>query len=85
MDGKGGRAALVTQPPGLIPRSFAVLREGFSEHQRVKHLARLGPRAFEEISGEVVNVAPLGSAAPKRRQRTARGQRAWWGRTALRR
>ena len=53
----GGKVAMVTQQSWMFLRSFAELRKGVLEQQTIECLAHLGPRAFEEISGEVVNVA----------------------------
>ena len=62
---------MVTQQSWMFLRSFAELRKGVLEQQTIECLAHLGPRAFEEISGEVVNVAlfvlvqaPPGLTAP---------------------
>ncbi|MCL4509265.1 MAG: BREX-1 system adenine-specific DNA-methyltransferase PglX [Chloroflexi bacterium] len=52
-----GKVAMVTQQSWMFLRSFADLRKGILEQQTVDCLAHLGPRAFEEISGEVVNIA----------------------------
>jgi hypothetical protein len=52
----GGRVAMVTQQSWMFLRSFAELRKDILEHRRIECLAHLGARAFEEISGEVVNV-----------------------------
>ena len=53
----GGKVAMVTQQSWMFLRSFAELRKGVLEQQTIECLAHLGPRAFEEISGEVVNIA----------------------------
>jgi hypothetical protein len=65
----GGRVAMVTQQSWMFLRSFADLR-AFDEEKRkkgppafagvlrettIETLAHLGPRAFAEIGGEVVN------------------------------
>lgn len=70
---KGGRVAMVTQQSWMFLRSFAVFRaldeekltaaagkgifKGLLRETTIETLAHLGPRAFEEISGEVVSVA----------------------------
>lgn len=69
---KNGRVAMVTQQSWMFLRSFAELRavdaeklDGLNEGEfsgllrdtTVESLAHLGPNAFDEISGEVVNVA----------------------------
>jgi hypothetical protein len=53
----GGKVAMVTQQSWMFLRSFAELRKSVLEQQTIECLAHLGPRAFEEISGEVVNTA----------------------------
>jgi hypothetical protein len=53
----GGYVGMVTQQSWLFLRSFAKLRRRVLEGTAVTTLAHLGPRAFEEIGGEVVNVA----------------------------
>jgi len=68
----GGKAAMVTQQSWMFLKSYINLRISGSDNQKVKKeetfrgllvtstietLAHLGPSAFEEISGEVVNVA----------------------------
>jgi hypothetical protein len=53
----GGYVGMVTQQSWLFLRSFAKLRRRVLEGTAVTTLAHLGPRAFEEIAGEVVNVA----------------------------
>ena len=62
----GGKVAMVTQQSWMFLRSFAELRKGVLEQQTIECIAHLGPRAFEEISGEVVNVAlfVLAQASP---------------------
>jgi hypothetical protein len=61
-----GKVAMVTQQSWMFLRSYAELRKGVLEQQTIDCLAHLGPRAFEEISGEVVNIAlfVLTQAAP---------------------
>jgi SAM-dependent methyltransferase len=67
----GGRVAMVTQQSWMFLRSFADLRALDEEKHRkaprafagalrattIEALAHLGPRAFGEIGGEVVNIA----------------------------
>lgn len=48
---------MVSQQSWMFLRSFAELRKGVLEQQTVDCLAHLGPRAFEETTGEVVNIA----------------------------
>ncbi|HEY8504943.1 MAG TPA: hypothetical protein VIL46_10200, partial [Gemmataceae bacterium] len=57
---------MVTQQSWLFLRSFAALRKDVLERTTIPTLAHLGPRAFEEIGGEVVNIAlfTLCSASP---------------------
>jgi len=63
---RDGRVGMVTQQSWLFLRSFAALRKTILEGTTVATLAHLGPAAFEEISGEVVNVAlfTLRAASP---------------------
>jgi len=67
----GGYVGMVTQQSWLFLRSFAKLRRRVLEETAVTTLAHLGPRAFEEIGGEVVNVALFtlrrGAPAPEHR------------------
>jgi hypothetical protein len=51
----GGYVGMVTQQSWLFLRSFVAFREDALKRTTVTTLAHLGPRAFEEISGEVVN------------------------------
>lgn len=64
----GGRVAMVTQQSWLFLRTFAALRadpsvkpangfRGMLRETSLEVLAHLGPRAFGEIGGEVVNAA----------------------------
>jgi len=53
----GGAATLVTPQNWLFLGSYAKLREKLLKQVQWDWVARLGPRAFETISGEVVNVA----------------------------
>jgi hypothetical protein len=66
-----GYVGMVTQQSWLFLRSFAKLRRRVLEGTAVTTLAHLGPRAFEEIGGEVVNVALFtlrtGAPAPEHR------------------
>jgi hypothetical protein len=67
----GGYVGMVTQQSWLFLRSFTKLRRRVLEETAVTTLAHLGPRAFEEIGGEVVNVALFtlrrGAPAPEHR------------------
>ncbi|GIU77526.1 MAG: hypothetical protein KatS3mg005_0764 [Bryobacteraceae bacterium] len=56
----GGSVALVTPQNWLFLTSYRRLRERLLKGEQWDFVARLGPRAFETISGEVVNVALLG-------------------------
>jgi len=56
----GGSVALVTPQNWLFLTSYKKLRERLLKGVQWEFVARLGPRAFETISGEVVNVALLG-------------------------
>lgn len=56
----GGSVALVTPQNWLFLTSYRKLRERLLKEVQWDFVARLGPRAFETISGEVVNVALLG-------------------------
>jgi len=51
-----GQVAMVTQQSWMFLRSFAELRKQLLAQQAIDCLAHLGPHAFEEITGEVVNV-----------------------------
>lgn len=55
----GGSASLVTPQNWLFLTSYASLREDLLAKATWNLVALLGPRAFETISGEVVNVALL--------------------------
>jgi len=55
----GGRAALVTPQNWLFLKSYDKLREILLRELQWDCVARLGPKAFETITGEVVNVALL--------------------------
>jgi len=79
--GDGGRVAMVTQQSWMFLRSFADLRalddekrkkmprafDGALRATTIEALAHLGPRAFSEIGGEVVNTVlfVLARAAPE--------------------
>jgi type I restriction-modification system DNA methylase subunit len=52
----GGMSALVTPSGWLSLKTYESLRRSLLKAERWVLLARLGPRAFETISGEVVNV-----------------------------
>jgi hypothetical protein len=54
---RGGHIGMLTQQSWLFLRSFATLRKQVLEQVALTTLAHLGPRAFEEIGGEVVNIA----------------------------
>jgi hypothetical protein len=60
---EGGSTALVTPQNWLFLTSYKKLRERLLTDRQWNLVARLGPRAFETISGEVVNVALLGISA----------------------
>lgn len=53
----GGYVGMITQQSWLFLRSFVKLRERVLTNAAVTSLAHLGAGSFEEISGEVVNVA----------------------------
>lgn len=55
----GGTAAVVTPQNWLFLGTYKKLRKRLLENDTWNAVARLGPRAFETISGEVVNVALL--------------------------
>ncbi len=61
----GGSTALVTPQNWLFLTSYKKLREKLLTDRQWNLVARLGPRAFETISGEVVNVALLALTAAK--------------------
>jgi hypothetical protein len=64
---KGGSTALVTPQNWLFLTTYKNLRETLLLNRTWEMVARLGPGAFETISGHVVNVAlPLLSAATPR-------------------
>ncbi|MCU7849287.1 MAG: N-6 DNA methylase [Candidatus Thiodiazotropha sp. (ex Lucinoma kastoroae)] len=52
-----GMAALVIPQNFLIQPTYKALRKFLLRHNHLSGVARVGPGAFEEISGEVVNVA----------------------------
>ena len=61
--GEGGSTALVTPQNWLFQAAYTKLREMLLHNRCWQAVARLGPGAFETISGQVVNVAlPLLSA-----------------------
>ena len=64
---ESGSAALVTPQNWLFLGTYKHLRKRFLEEIQWNNVARLGPRAFETITGEVVNVALL--ALTKRKVR----------------
>ena len=55
--GKGGTQAVVTPQNWLFLTTYRKLREGLLKGRTWNLVARLGPGAFETISGHVVNVA----------------------------
>lgn len=55
----GGSIALVTLQSWLFLPTYRTLRERLLRHEQWNSVARLGPRAFETITGEVVSVAML--------------------------
>ncbi|MCY7288247.1 MAG: BREX-1 system adenine-specific DNA-methyltransferase PglX, partial [Cryobacterium sp.] len=61
----GGSTALVTPQNWLFLTSYKKLREELLKRRQWNLVARLGPRAFETITGEVVNVALLTISAVK--------------------
>jgi hypothetical protein len=61
----GGSVALVTPQSWLFLTTFKKLREDLLRRVQWNLVARLGPRAFETITGEVVNVALLAISALK--------------------
>ena len=61
----GGSTALVTPQNWLFLVGYKKLREELLKRRQWNLVARLGPRAFETISGEVVNVALLAISAVK--------------------
>ena len=60
---KDGTTALVTPQNWLFLTTYKKLREELLSRRKWNLVARLGPRAFETISGEVVNVALLAISA----------------------
>ena len=64
---EGGFPALVTMQSWMFLSSYKGIREEIVRNQQIVALAHLGPRAFDEISGEVVQVAAtvLRRAQPK--------------------
>ncbi len=61
----GGSVALVTPQSWLFMNTYRALRLRLLKEARWCSLARLGPRAFETIGGEVVSVALVTLAAQK--------------------
>ena len=57
--GDNGAQAVVVPQPWLFLKTYRKLREDLLTRRRWRVLARLGPGAFETISGHVVNVALL--------------------------
>jgi hypothetical protein len=68
---EGGSGALVTPQNWLFLGTYKNLRKRMLEEAHWEVVARLGPRAFETISGEVVNVALLALS----RRRAGEGHR----------
>ncbi|MEW6166680.1 MAG: N-6 DNA methylase [Pseudomonadota bacterium] len=64
---EGGSTALVTPQNWLFLGTYKHLRKGLLEDIEWNAVARLGPRAFETITGEVVNVALLALTARRAR------------------
>ena len=54
---EAGRVGMVTQQSWMLQSSFEALREDLVATTTIATVAHLGSRAFEEISGEVVNTA----------------------------
>lgn len=63
--GAGGTAALVTPQNWLFLTTYTKLRQTLLHSSEWNIVARLGPGAFETISGHVVNVALLSLSARK--------------------
>ena len=61
-----GTMSLVTPQSWLFKSSYTYLRKNLLEHNKLNSIARLGTRAFETISGEVVNTALI--SISKRKQ-----------------
>jgi hypothetical protein len=57
---KSGHMVLVLPQDWLVQPTYEKLRKHISSGSEIKLIARLGPGAFREITGEVVNVALLG-------------------------
>ncbi|MGE5620367.1 MAG: BREX-1 system adenine-specific DNA-methyltransferase PglX, partial [Sphingomonadaceae bacterium] len=68
-----GRLGMVTQQSWMFLRSFAGLRKRVLGETSLETIAHLGPRAFEEIGGEVVSIAlfTLEAARPDPEHRLA--------------
>jgi len=66
----GGSYALVTPQNWLFLGAYSKMRTRLLKEQRWKHISRLGPSAFETISGEVVKAALviLTNRSPSREQ-----------------
>lgn len=62
----GGLLAVVAPQHALFLKSYSALRAELLRHKTLRLIAALGPRAFETISGEIVNVALycIGSTLP---------------------
>jgi len=56
LSGPGCTAALVTPQSWLFQVKHGVFRKALLTHETIRLMARLGPGAFETISGEVVNI-----------------------------
>jgi hypothetical protein len=86
MTAPSGKLAMVTQQSWMFLRSFVEMRavdedklkdlgtgafKGLLRDTTIETLAHLGPRAFEEISGEVVNIVlfTLAKAVPSEEHR----------------
>jgi hypothetical protein len=64
---EGGSVALVTKQEPLYLSDFKDIRPRLLKNEQWDFVARLGPRAFETISGEIVNVALIGLTHQKPR------------------
>lgn len=53
----GGRLGMITQQSFMFVSSYERLRERILDRMDIEAVGHLGPRAFEEISGEKVNTA----------------------------
>lgn len=67
----GGTTALVTPQSWLFQSKYTKMREKALKERQWNTVARLGPRAFETITGEVVNVALVAISAVKPNEATS--------------